>query len=489
MLKALKHPYIIGALVILFVAAHLIGLSENFPFLIAIPFAIIGAYALINYPKPLLIFIVFATPLSFNFEDIGSFGGIGFYFPTEPLLFALMVLYILKLVTGYRESRELINHPLSIAIIFNLVWIAITAATSEIPVVSFKFLLSRLWFVLVMYFLINHFFKDKSYIKKFIGAYILGLSIAIIYTIITHASHGFNEEAGHWVMWPFFKDHTSYGAILALFFPIVVFLFVQEPKKSIWKVFFLGLLSLFVIAVILSYTRAAWVSLVGAFGVWALIKLRIDYKVLIAGIALLAGAYFGFEDQIVHRLEKNRQDSSDNLTEHVQSITNISSDASNLERLNRWNSAFRMFLEKPILGHGPGTYMFEYAKYQKSSDKTIISTNQGDGGNAHSEYLGPLSEQGIPGALFTLIVFITSLTTGIRIYYKLDHDRYLKGLTMAIVLGLVTYYLHGILNNYLDTDKASVPIWGMMSILVAIELYHLKNDQSNLQQSKAVSSK
>jgi O-antigen ligase len=133
-----------------------------------------------------------------------------------------------------------------------------------------------------------------------------------------------------------------------------------------------------------------------------------------------------------------------------------------------------MFEAKPILGHGPGTYMFEYAKYQKSSDKTIISTNQGDGGNAHSEYLGPLSEQGIPGALFTLIVFILSLTTGIRIYYKLDHNRFLKGLTLSIVLGLVTYYLHGILNNYLDTDKASVPIWGMMSILVAIELYHLK---------------
>ena len=27
------------------------------------------------------------------------------------------------------------------------------------------------------------------------------------------------EEAGHWVMWPFFKDHTSYGAIIALFIP------------------------------------------------------------------------------------------------------------------------------------------------------------------------------------------------------------------------------------------------------------------------------
>lgn len=489
MIKVLKNPYTVGFLVIFFIAIHLFGLSINFPFLIFLPFIILAAYALIYYPKPLLIFLVFATPLSFNFENLGSFGGIGFYFPTEPMLFAIMLLYIVKVFTGYREKKELLNHPLSIAIILNLSWIAITAATSQLPLVSFKYLVSRLWFVLVIYFMINQFFKDENYIRKFIIAYVAGLTIAIIYTIFTHASHGFSEEAGHWVMWPFFKDHTSYGAILALFFPTVVFLFVNEPKNSIWKMFFFGLVGLFAVALILSYTRAAWVSLVGAFGVWALIKLRIDYKVVIVGIALLAGFYFGFEDQIVHRLEKNRQDSSDNLTEHVQSITNISSDASNLERLNRWNSALRMFEEKPFFGHGPGTYMFEYAKFQKSSDKTIISTNQGDGGNAHSEYLGPLSEQGIIGALITLIVFIVSLYTGIKLYYKLEHNRYLRGLTMAIVLGLVTYYLHGILNNYLDTDKASIPIWGMMSILVAIEIYHLKGNQTNLQQSKAVSSK
>ncbi|MFT5596411.1 MAG: putative inorganic carbon (HCO3(-)) transporter, partial [Flammeovirgaceae bacterium] len=179
-----------------------------------------------------------------------------------------------------------------------------------------------------------------------------------------------------------------------------------------------------------------------------------------------------FQDDIVHQLEKNRQDSSDSFAEHVQSITNISSDASNLERLNRWNSAWNMFLERPMLGHGPGTYMFEYAKYQKSSDKTIISTNQGDAGNAHSEYLGPMSESGVLGVMSILIIVIVSIYTGIKLYYQMDHDPYLKGVVMCIVLGLITYYLHGILNNFLDTDKASIPIWGSMSVLVAISIYH-----------------
>jgi len=40
------------------------------------------------------------------------------------------------------------------------------------------------------------------------------------------------------------------------------------------------------------------------------------------------------------------------------------------------------------------------------------------------------------------------------------------------MLGLITYYTHGLLNNFLDTDKASVPFWGFIGILVALDLFH-----------------
>ncbi len=476
--SGLQNPWVVGVLVVLFVVLHLLATTKRIYVLPAVPLLFLGVYYCIYYPRQILLFLVFATPLSFNFEDIGAFGGIGFYFPTEPFLLGLTILYIIRLLLGKGESAKFLKHPISIAILVYLIWLGITVLTSTMPVVSFKFLLAKLWFILVVYFMANRFFSSEKYIRNFFEFYIAALTIVVIYTIIGHAGHGFSEEVGHWIMTPFFKDHTSYGALLAMFFPMVVFHFFHYPAKSLKKFVYGGLSILFIFAIILSYTRAAWVSLVGALGVYVLVKLRIDYKVVLAGAGLIAGFYFGFEDQIVNRLESNRQDSSDNLSEHVQSITNISSDASNLERLNRWSSALRMFEDKPIFGHGPGTYMFTYAKYQKSADRTIISTNQGDGGNAHSEYLGPLSEAGVPGALTVIAVFILSLSTGVRIYYKLNHNPYLKGVSISIVLGLTTYYLHGILNNFLDTDKASVPLWGMLSILVAIELYHLKKSDS-----------
>ena len=37
-----------------------------------------------------------------------------------------------------------------------------------------------------------------------------------------------------------------------------------------------------------------------------------------------------------------------------------------------------------------------------------------------------------------------------------------------VILALVTYFSHGILNNYLDTDKAAIPVWGLISIFITI---------------------
>jgi len=69
------------------------------------------------------------------------------------------------------------------------------------------------------------------------------------------------------------------------------------------------------------------------------------------------------------------------------------------------------------------------------------------------------------------------------------HNRDLRLLLLSAWLGLVTYFIHGILNNYLDTDKASAPFWGFIAILVAIDLFHRKSNSTaeNASQSRELS--
>jgi O-antigen ligase len=199
-------------------------------------------------------------------------------------------------------------------------------------------------------------------------------------------------------------------------------------------------------------------------------KLKIKFKYLFSA-AIVVGVFLAINwSTILMKLEKNRQDSSAELASHVESISNVSTDASNLERLNRWHSAWRMFKERPVFGWGPGTYAFVYAPFQLSYEKTIISTNAGDMGNAHSEYLGPLSEQGVLGMLGMILLVAMVYYYGSYLYHRLP-EKELKGLALTIVLSLTTYFVHGVLNNYLDTDKASVPFWGFIAALVAIDVY------------------
>ena len=137
--------------------------------------------------------------------------------------------------------------------------------------------------------------------------------------------------------------------------------------------------------------------------------------------------------RVWEKLEKNKQGTSANFIEHLQSISNVTTDDSNLERLNRWASAIRMFRDRPMLGFGPGTYQFEYAPYQRYSEKTRISTNAGDRGNAHSEYIGPLSESGVLGMVWVICILVFVIRTGMRVYRRSDS----KEIKMISLLGFI----------------------------------------------------
>jgi putative inorganic carbon (hco3(-)) transporter len=304
----------------------------------------------------------------------------------------------------------------------------------------------------------------------------------IIYTVIRHSYYGFDKTSAHWVMEPLFKDHTSYGAVLAMYFPIIVGLLVVR-KHSLGLKVFLGIgFVILTVGLILSYTRAAWISVIGAAAILVVMMLRIRFRTLIAGMFVASGLLFLSWEDIQVSLEGNKQESSDKLEEHVGSISNVSSDASNLERLNRWHCAIELFKERPIVGWGPGTYQFVYAPFQRAEDRTIISTNQGDGGNAHSEYLGPLAEQGIIGSLLVFILLFYICHYAFVLFREL-RDPLVKSYVAMVFLGLITYFIHGVLNNYLDTDKASIPFWGFIATIVAIDIYYNPSKKATAQNS------
>ena len=451
--------------------------QERFEFLL-LPFILLIIYLALFKIDTLLKIIIFLTPLSISLSELKPESAINMSLPTEPILFGLLLIFILKLFKDGSFDRKIIKHPVTIAILINLAWIAFTCIPSSHPLVSVKFLLGRLWLLVGFYFIASELFKSKKNINQFFWLYICGFSLVIAYTIILHSGTGFDQKSANYIMGPFFNDHTSYGAALAFLMPFLVFKVFDEKIAGTKKLLVFLLLSYFILALVLSYTRAAWVSVLGSALVFVVLKLKIKWWVITMGLVLSSVLLIGLWTQINANMASNKQDSSSNLKEHVSSISNVTSDASNLERLNRWNSAYEMYKKKPVFGWGPGVYAFEYAPFQRSKDKTIISTNTGDGGNAHSEYLGPLAETGILGTLTFLLVVLTIIYTSVRVYKKPTLSPEMKNVVLICFLGLVSYFIHGVLNNFLDTDKISCLFWGMTAIIVIIDLHHSDEDKS-----------
>jgi O-antigen ligase len=128
-----------------------------------------------------------------------------------------------------------------------------------------------------------------------------------------------------------------------------------------------------------------------------------------------------------------------------------------------------MFEEKPILGFGPGTYQFNYGNYQTNEFTTRISTHMGDKGNAHSEYFTYLSETGIVGFLVFLSLLFYSIYLSIKLLYS-GLDKSTKLLVYASILGLITFYIHGLFNSFIDSQKMAILFMSSLAILVRIDL-------------------
>jgi putative inorganic carbon (HCO3(-)) transporter len=442
-----------------------------------LPIVLFIVYTAIFHLQKLVFILAFCTPLAISLKELGLTQGPDLSIPTEPLMAGIMLVYILNYLNKDITDKKFFNHPVTLIITVQLAWMLITTCTSSDFIVSVKFFISRLWFMFSCYIIIPHLFQDKKNMIRFVFAYAFALAIVVCYTTVIHARFGFDEKSADWVVSPFYNDHTAYGAALAMFIPVMVsFWFLKSVPKYL-KVISGGLFCLFMMAITISFARAGWLSLGIALSVFVTLLIKIRFRTLMITFVSLGVLFFAFQTEIVMILSKNNTDAKGGFANNIESMSNISTDASNLERLNRWSCAIRMWEDKPVLGWGPGTYMFKYAPYQLSRELTIISTNFGTNGNAHSEYLGPLAEQGILGLLIVVVLLFYSTSLGYRLVYSLE-DKEDRILCIGIFLGLMTYFVHGFLNNFLDTDKLSLPFWAFLAALVCFDIYYPKKVRS-----------
>lgn len=465
---------------VLVFSALALGLSFIFPARISLFFGISLAVApillyLLFFRKaffyPLLVFLV---PLS-----VGLFLGNGAKadIPAEPMLGIMTLLFLASILLKPSLDKRFLLHPITLLILLDLCWMIFCSINGELPVVSLKRCLVRFSFVMIFYMLFSKWMSNPLSAGKIFILYAAGCIIPIVHGINFHARFNFSSFSAYLMPRPFFTEHTIYGACLAFILPMLVLLVFNAKDFQLrgWKLLLLSLLTLLIITgEFLSFSRAAWVSLAAAFVFRGFILLRV--RVWMIFVLLLFAGMFAYQNstQILETIKRNESVSNKGgISDHLMSVANVQSDASNLERINRWKCAIRMAKERPVVGFGPGSYQFVYGEFQSRADLTHISTFRGTNGHAHSEFFNAISETGIPGGIIYLTLLFFVIGYGLRVIYKAT-DKQEKIIALGALLGLVTFFVHGFFNAFLDTDKIAVLVFASIGIIVCLDIRQRK---------------
>lgn len=377
-------------------------------------------------------------------------------FPAEPLLLAVAGGLVWegrgKIFNVLKTSR------LAMLVAAWFAWLAVTAAFSTLPLVSWKY--SGVEFLHGLVFFAG-FALFPGLWRRVLPLFLFSLAGVALYAILRHGlCFHFRVSQSALAALPFFADHTIFGAVLVMAagagaaLPAGSVLFAQSSRRAAQRYeWFIG--ALFLLAFVLTFSRAAWLSaaLAGFAGAMAWASFRWRAVWALAGLSVLCAAWF-FRAPLSNRL---------------------AADVSTQERLNRYSCARRMAADRPWTGFGPGTFAFQYLAYQRREEMTRISVsapiarrgpgNYGRGGGAHSEYLQAWAEGGLPGFILWNALALAALSVGYGAFRRAA-TRPGKWMALFATLSLLSFLLHAGVNNFLHDARVAALFWGQLGILV-----------------------
>lgn len=136
-------------------------------------------------------------------------------------------------------------------------------------------------------------------------------------------------------------------------------------------------------------------------------------------------------------------------------ILNLESDESLNQRLNFYSIAIELFDQKPIFGHGIGSWKYESLAYKKSEDNTVLIPYY-----THNDFLQILVETGIIG-LGIYFVILLYLFNNVLKLFKRD-----KNMSIFIIL-FVLFFLNSMINFPLHRSQEFIPFILCCSLIIS----------------------
>ncbi len=224
---------------------------------------------------------------------------------------------------------------------------------------------------------------------------------------------------------PFWPGKNMLGLFLVLNASLAlgVLLRAKEALKTSAKVWVFFVLAANLTCLIVTFSRGAWVAMIGVVGVLLFVRPKLFFPLVGLGLAL----FFLFAPAGV----KGR----------LYSIFDFK-EANVAERFLIWKSAFKMIEDDPWTGVGLGTFYQQYLSKYKMENVQL----KWAGEHAHNLFLHVFAEIGILGLLVLIFFFASFLVKGVRNYTQ-QTDPFLKGAILGANLACVAFILYSLVDS------------------------------------------
>jgi len=286
--------------------------------------------------------------------------------------------------------------------------------------------------------------------------------------LVRHYQTGFSFATINDAIFPFFRNHVNYSAMLVCLLPVLVAYFILSKKRNL-RVLLAGAIIIALIALFFSYSRGAWLALVAGIIAYWLIKKRLLFYSYIAAIALTITLLFwikGNDRYLRYAHDYKTTIFHQDFSDHLISTYKLK-DVSTAERFYRWIAGVRMIKDNWLTGYGPNTFYENYKGYAVPAYKTWVSDNP-ERSTVHNYFLLMAIEQGIPGLIFFLLLLGAMVYYAQHLYHRVK-DLFYK--TLAAVTGVIITMIIvlNFLSDLVETDKVGSLFFLCFTMLIIID--------------------
>ena len=404
---------------------------------------------LLLFPFVSLVLIAFSFVWVFiGFQDMMFHDKTSLFFnlATYSFLAGSVSFFAWKQIGPVKQENKQNRNTIKLPVVFFLLACVVSfvnAVDLERSIFMFKSILTG---VIIFFFLKERFDGDKNFVRGLGYCYVLGASVTAILGLVqaltgapmgfignpgVHNFIGVNNEIYGRIASTMQHPNLLAAALLPAVF-INLSLWVSKEKKKMWlNVVHSVSLVVLLLAVILTYSRAAWLGLFLGFAgftvVFAWGRKKVLFGIIAAALLLLAL----FHGQISDRIKGT-----------------TGKDVTVVSRIEAWKSALAMFKDHPFTGVGLNNFYVNYEKYKTPAAPFMME-------HAHNTFLNTAAELG----LFGLFAFLWILL----VFFK---KIFSPGKEVKILLfGLMAVLIAGCFENLWFDPRIVVVFWILLALI------------------------